>query len=337
MATIRDIANRAKVSPGAVSRILNNDPTLSVTAQTRSNVISIAKEMGYVKPPRANTSSKALFSLGLVQWFSKEDERKDYYYLQARQGIEDFCVSNSISITSVFPGDLDAPTKLSSVDGIICLGKFSRQEIENFIQICPNVVFLDMTVKEYNITSLSMDFKGAVYDVLDYLVSLGHTHIGFLGGQEYVGNNELIVDPRATAFKAYMKKHKLEYKPYICEGSFSSQSGYEMMKQLIEKDSLPTAIFAPSDAIAIGAMKAITEAGLRIPQDISIVGFNNEDTCAFMNPPLTTVNAPSYDMGQHGANLVYVSSNLSIKTPLKAKIPCELVIRESCCEPKNKE
>lgn len=334
MATIRDIASRAKVSPGAVSRILNNDPTLNVTDETRANVVNIAREMGYVKPPRANSASKAVFSLGLVQWFSKEDERKDYYYLRARQGIEDFCIKNSINIISVFPGDNEGLGRLSGIDGLICLGKFSHREVEDFIKICSNIVFLDMPVKEYNITSLSMDFKGAVYDVLDYLVSLGHTHIGYLGGQEYVGDNEPVIDPRTAAFKSYMKKYRLEYKPYLCEGSFSSQSGYEMMKQLLAKDSIPTAVFAPSDAIAIGAMKAINEAGLHIPQDISIVGFNNEDTCAFMTPPLTTVNAPSYDMGQHGANLVYVASNLSIQTPLKAKIPCELVIRESCGKPR---
>lgn len=334
MATIREIASRAQVSPGAVSRILNNDPTLSVTEETRANVVAIARELGYVKQPRANTASKATFTLGLVQWFSQEEERKDYYYLRARQGIEDFCIRNSINIVSVFPKDVDGLNRLSSVDGLICLGKFSLKEIDNFIKLCSNIVFLDMPVREYNITSLSMDFKGAVYDVLDYLVALGHSRIGFLSGQEYVGDNELIMDPRTTAFKSYMKKHKLEYKPYMRQGSFSSQSGYEMMKQLLACETLPTAVFAPSDAIAIGAMKAITEAGLRIPQDISIVGFNNEETCAYMNPPLTSVNAPSYDMGQHGANLVYVASNLSIRTPLKAKIPCELIIRDSCDVPR---
>ena len=77
-------------------------------------------------------------------------------------------------------------------------------------------------------------------------------------------------------------------------------------------------------------MRAIREQGLQIPQDISIIGFNDEETCSYMSPPLTTIHAPAYDMGQHGANLVYVASNLSIHTPLKVKIPCELVIRESC-------
>ena len=104
-----------------------------------------------------------------------------------------------------------------------------------------------------------------------------------------------------------------------------------MMMDLFHTGTIPTAVFAANDAIALGAMKAIKEQGYAIPQDISIVGFNDEDASTFITPALTTIHAPSYDMGQHGANLVYVASNLSIKTPLHAKIPCPLIIRESCC------
>ena len=121
---------------------------------------------------------------------------------------------------------------------------------------------------------------------------------------------------------------------YVREGSFTAKSGYDMMMDLLDSSNLPTAVFAANDAIALGAMKAIKERGYKIPQDISIVGFNDEESSTFITPPLTTIHAPSYDMGQHGANLVYVASNLSIKTPLKAKIPCPLVIRESCARVK---
>ena len=100
--------------------------------------------------------------------------------------------------------------------------------------------------------------------------------------------------------------------------------------ELFNENNIPTAVFAANDVIALGAMKAIRENNFKIPNDISVIGFNDEETSAYIEPPLTTIHAPAYDMGQHGANLVYVASNLSIKTPLKAKIPCELVVRESC-------
>ena len=105
-----------------------------------------------------------------------------------------------------------------------------------------------------------------------------------------------------------------------------------MMKKILSMKNHPTAVFAASDAIAIGAMRAISEAGLSIPKDISLIGFNDVDACKYTTPALTSIHAPAYDMGAHGANLVYVSSNLQIHTPLKVKIPCELIKRESCGE-----
>ena len=331
MTTIRDIAKAAGVSAGAVSRILNNDPTLSVAKETRSNVISIAGEMNYTKVSHAKSFFASGFTMGLVQWFSAEDARKDYYYLRARQGIEDFCVRNTINMVTVFHADTDISSKLAGIGGLICLGKFSDNEVSSFIDICPNTVFLDMSVENYNITSLSMDFKGAVETALNYLTSLGHKDIALLGGKEYV-EDKPIIDPRTRYFKLYMETHP-ELKSSIYEGGFNSESGYDMMKQLLSKKSHPTAVFASSDAIALGAMKAALDEGLSIPEDISIIGFNNEDAGAYFTPSLTTINAPAYDMGQHGANLVFVASNLSIHTPLKALIPCNLVIRHSCAKP----
>ena len=336
MATIRDIAKAAGISPGAVSRILNNDATLHVSAQTRNKVLETAKKLNYTKKARTNTPSiKSSFTMGIVLWFYAEEELKDNYYLKARQGVEDFCLKNSINILRVFPEDSVSFSKLHEVDGLICIGKFIRKEIKNFIDICSNIVFLDMAVDEFNITSLSMDFEHAVYTALEYLTGLGHKKIAFLGGKEYVGNHELIIDARTTAFKKYMKHRKTDYSSLIKEGSFTYQSGYDMMCELIHEKNIPTAVFAANDVIALGAMKAIQENGYRIPEDISVIGFNDEETSAYITPPLTTIHAPAYDMGQHGANLVYVASNLSIKTPLKAKIPCELILRKSCCKAKD--
>ena len=330
MATIRDIAKEAGVSAGAVSRILNNDATLNVSPKTRQTVFEIAKRLNYTKPSKKTKTEKSSFTMGIVQWFTAEEELNDNYYLLARQGIEDFCIKNAISIIRVFRGESDAYARLEDVDGLVCIGKFAKKEIQEFINICHNVVFLDMPVEEYQITSLSMDFEQAVYCALDYLTELGHSDIGFLGGIEYVGNHEPIKDARAIAFKKYMKHRHMDYKSYFKEDSFTAQSGYEMMCELLDSGNTPTAIFAASDAIAFGAMRAISEHHLRIPENISIIGFNDEETCSYMNPPLTTIHAPAYDMGQHGANLVYVASNLSIHTPLKAKIPCKLIVRNSC-------
>ena len=336
MATIREIAKEAGVSAGAVSRILNQDPTLNVSSETRERVLKIATRVGYTKPVRSYQSKKSAFTMGIVQWFSADEELTDTYYLSARTGVEDFCDKNNIAITRVFPSDDDPAEILKHVDGLVCIGKFSDKEIRNFIRICPNIVFLDRPVDKYKITSVTMDFDQSVRDALHYLESLGHKKIAYLGGQEYVGNHEPILDLRKRQYQHYMKRHGLDGETWLLEERFTSASGYEMMKKILSMKDRPTAVFAASDAIAIGAMRAISEAGLTIPADISIIGFNDVESCKYTTPALTSIHAPSYDMGAHGANLVYVSSNLQIHTPLKVKIPCELIIRESCAAPSKK-
>ena len=330
MTTIKDIARWANVSPATVSRILNDDPTLKVLPETKERVLRAAKELHYTKKKSARL--KKSFQLGLVLWFSAEDEMKDSYYLSARKGIEDFCISQSIELVRVFRNDSNYLDMLRGCDGIICLGKFAQEEVKSFIEICSNIVFLDMKVEHYNITSLTMDFKQAVRDALDYLYHLGHRKIGFMGGKEYVGNHELLVDPRLEEYIAYMKEKDLPYEKYLYEGNFNTFSGYEMGKVIAGSDERPSAIFAASDALAVGALKAFKEADMEVPEDISLVGFNNTELSEYTVPALTTVNAPAYDMGQHGANLIYAASNLSIRTPLKAEIPCNLIVRESCME-----
>lgn len=332
MATIKDIAEKAGISPAAVSRILNNDTSLSVSPSTRERVIHIAKEMNYKKSKPVKHND---FKLGIVQWFSAEEEAKDSYYLLVRNGIEDFCKKNHIKIERAFKSDKDYTESIKNVNGLICIGKFSSEEIDDFYRICPNVVFLDMEIKDYNISTLTMDFKNAVYDALQYLYDLGHREIAFLGGAEYVGEykKEKVIDERNLAYVSFMKKKHLNYKEYMWEGTFDVASGYEMMTRLLSTGKHPTAVFASSDSIAFGAMKAIKDHGLSIPDDISIIGFNDIEMSAFTSPALTTIHAPAYDMGQHGANLIYVASNLSISTPIKVKIPCTLIKRDSCAAP----
>ena len=330
MATIRDIAKESGVSAGAVSRILNNDTSLNVTEDTRMRVLAIAKKLNYIKKTRANTPKKSDFTMGVIQWFTPEEELKDNYYLHMRQGVDDYCARNAIDVIHVFPDDTDATERLSTVNGLVCLGKFSERDVENYASICSNTVFLDMEITFFDTSSVSLDFEHAVKRILTYLQELGHKKIGILAGQEYVEGSKPIKDPRTAAYEAYMTYQKLRYKPYMRQGNFSALSGYEMMSDLITSGDIPTAIFANSDAIAMGAMKAIHEHQLRIPEDISIIGFNNDESSAFMNPPLTTINAPSYAMGQHGANLAYTMSTMEIKTPLRVKLPCDFIIRESC-------
>ena len=336
MATIKDIAEKAGVSPAAVSRILNGDTTLSVAPETRKRVLEVSEALGYRRKHTDGTHTKheSSYTLGVVQWFSAEDELRDSYYLTVRKGIEDYCEKNKIKIVRSYKTD-NIISSLKGVNGIICIGKFSDEDIALFRSISDRTIFLDMISKDSGITTLSMDFKGGVYDMLDYLTGLGHIRIAFLGGVEYLGSGETVRDERKEAYTSYMKKHKLSTKGLMREGSFDSRSGYMMMQELLTLKDRPTAVFAASDAIAVGAMKAVFEAGLKIPEDISVAGFNDDEMSSYTTPSLTTVYAPAYDMGQYGANLIIAAGNLSISTPVRVKLPCRPVIRNSCAECKS--
>ncbi len=330
MVTIKDIANECGVSPASVSRILNNDKSLQVTEATRKKVIETAGRLGYVK--KTGSKNKASFRLGILQWFSAQQELEDEYYLRIRRGVEDFCVKNAIQIIRAYRTDKDFKETLKDCNGLVCVGKFAHEDAEDLIKFNSNIVFLDMKSDHPEVTTITVDLYTAAKEALTYLRGLGHEKIAYLGGIEYASGSEIVSDDRKLAYQIYMQKNKLSTSGLVKEDEFTSASGYKMMKELLKGKTIPTAVFAASDAIAIGAMKAIKEEGLRIPEDISVISINDNEMSEFTEPPLTTMRAPSYDMGQHGANIVYVAGNLDIKTPLKVMIPCTMIVRGSCAE-----
>ena len=195
MATIRQIAQMAGVSPATVSRILNNDSTLSVTEETRIRVFAVAEELHYTKK---TGTDKAAFRIGILQWFSAEEEQRDDYYLRARQGIEDYCIRNSISIVRAYRSDANYREVISALDGLICIGKFSVKETRELLTICKNVIFIDMSVDSKEVSTLTIDFKAAAREALQYLKGLGHRRIAYIGGREFASGTDAIARRKTT-------------------------------------------------------------------------------------------------------------------------------------------
>lgn len=328
MATIKDIAVTAGVSSATVSRILNNDNTLNVSPETRQKVLDTAHTLNYKKKSRA--SAKSVYTLGILQWFSPQQELEDNYYLLIRQGIEDFCMQNCIHVVRTYKADVNYMDTLKSVDALVCVGKFSAEEIKRFREITSSIIFLDMPIDDITVSTITLDFEHAVKTCMDYLTSLGHRKIGFLGGKEYLADHQLFPDMRKTLFMEYCRKHHIICEPYIAEEEFTVESGYLMMNQLLKSDDLPTAIVASSDPIAIGALRALNDRGIRVPDDISVMGFDDTSLSSFTTPPLTTIHAPAYDMGSFGANIVFNILKLQPATAMKIQLPCQLMERQSC-------
>ena len=244
MATIKDIAASAGVSSATVSRILNNDSTLNVSPETRQKVLDTAHSLNYKKKSRA--SSKSAYTLGIVQWFSPQQELEDNYYLLIRQGIEDFCMQNCIHVVRTYKADINYMDALKSVDALICVGKFSKEEVKQFRELSSSIIFLDMPVADSSVSTITLDFEHAMAMGMDYLTSLGHKRICFLGGKEYLADNSLFPDMRKILFMQYCEEHGLEYKPFMLEEVFSIESGYRMMNTILQMPVLPTAVITGS-------------------------------------------------------------------------------------------
>lgn len=336
MATLKDIAEKAGVSTAAVSRILNRDETLSVTEETRQRVIRVAQELNYNKKKFTENITK---TIGIFQWISLLDETEDPYYQDIRNGIEQYCANHSIEVIRVFESDRNYEETLKNVSALICIGKYTKEQCLSFQSLCDNILFMDMHLPKIHCSTITLDFGQAVYDAMDYLTSLGHKKIAYLGGKEKLQDNSIYYEERREAFIRYCKQRRLDWKPYLMEEKFSVESGYQMTRALIQKArqegcSMPTAIFAASDPIAIGAMHALIKHEYRIPEDISIIGFDDIRTAAFLNPPLTTVHAPSFQMGEYAAHYISQITNCQKEgcpaLPVHITVPCELVIRDSC-------
>jgi LacI family transcriptional regulator len=332
MVTIKEIAKLAGVSIATVSRVLNQDASLNVADETRRKIQEIAVELGYktVKQRTRNIFNK--IKIGVIHWYSQNEELGDPYYLLIAMGIEKECFSKQIEMVTIFKnGDRYITSDLNDLDGVIAIGKFSKQHVKEFSAYSNNIVFVDFSPNEKQYDSIVVDFRKALNEVLEYLSGKGHNRIGYVGGVEYVGEHkELIEDERLTTYKEFMKKHNAYDPKLVYLGKFTSEDGHNLMKEAIEVGNMPTAYFIASDSMAIGAVQALHEANIHIPNDISIISFNDIPTSKYLAPSLSTVKVYTEFMGATAVQLLLERINDGREIPKKVIIPSELIIRESC-------
>lgn len=328
MATIKDIAIRAKVSSTLVSRVLNYDETLVVPDSTRKKIFEIAQELEYVNT--RSKKSKKEYVIAIVRGYSEKEELEDTYYLSIRLSIEKFLNEENAEVFVL--GKNESEDRLKGIDGIIGIGVFSAKEIEKLAAFNDNIVFADANAGESR-DSVLFNMKEAVWKVLDYLRELGHERIGFIGGMDAPNSentNQTHVDSRITYFKEYMTENGFFKEEYVRIGEFNPSSGHRLMKELMELEDRPTAIFAANDAIAIGAYHGVYEKGLRIPEDVSIIGFNDISTAKYIVPPLTTVRIHTDFLGETAAQMLMERIKGGRELSKVVITPTKLMIRASC-------
>ena len=332
MTTIKDIAKRAKVSIATVSRVLNYDPSISVSEQTRKKIFEVAQELNYkTLKERAGQTAKSGFRLGLLNWYTDQEELLDPYYLAIRLGIERECYARQIELVKLFVTEqgngIDSQVNL---DGIIAIGRYQKEDLDFLSHYSKHIVFVDSSPDEQLYDSVVIDLKLAVFDLLNYLVALGHEKIAYIGGRN-VRNHKQIVDVRELAFVEYLTAlHLFDEKLVFTSQNLYAEDGYQLMKSIIEQQLLPTACFVENDSMAIGVLRALHEAHIKVPEQISIVGFNDVAITEFLQPPLTTVHVYMEEMGETAVELMFDRLTNRRVLPRKVVLPTKLVERHSC-------
>ncbi|MFV0557521.1 MAG: LacI family DNA-binding transcriptional regulator [Enterococcus sp.] len=324
MATIKDIAQKAGVSPATVSRVLNYDEGLSVGQETKRKIFATAEALNYTKYKKKNQNEQQVFRL--VQWVEAE-ELADLYYLAIRLGIEKKAEELNIRLVKEPLGQF---SNLQS-DGVIAIGKFDTEQLTTLKSLEQPIVLVDSDGVKDGIDSIVVDFNQAVNQAINHLLDQKMQQIGIISGIEFTKESkQAIIDPRLKAFQKILTKHNLYQESLQTSQEFSVEGGYQGMKQLIaNNETLPQAIFASSDALAIGAMRALQEAQIAIPEEVSVIGFNDVSVAKYVTPALSTVFVPTEWMGELAVENLLTLTKEVPPVAKKITVGTKLILRAS--------
>ncbi len=333
--TMKDVARIAGVSIQTVSAIINHKP--GITQPTRDRVLAAIEQLGYHPYSVARSlRTRQTHSIALVV-----SDIANPFYATIASAIEEFAhnagysvmlhnTHNDISretayIQTISQRWIDGAIIVSTRNEVVGLDVLSSARIP--------VVAINHTPGTYDGPSVTTNNICAGRIAAEHLVGLGHHHISHIGGpiRLYLSHE------REMGFFEVLRENGLQ--PIICPnnaGEWDCESGYRSMSQLLECSQIrPTAVFAANDRMAIGAIRAIDQAGLRVPQDISVIGMDDIEYSAYISPPLTTVGQPIVKMALTAVDLLI--KLLSGENPEKTRIVLnpELIVRGSTCRPPN--
>ena len=329
MATLKDIASLANVSIATVSRVLNQVTSLSVTEETRHRILTVADELGYTRHQKSGNFKKEKQQIVIIQWKSEEGELDDLYYYNIRLGIEKRAQDFDYGILRYFN---DIPFRLGEeVIGVLCIGKFSRVQIVELERLDKPLVFVDSNTLNQGHPCVATEFENAVQTALSYLRKQGCQTIGLLSGEEKTTDLlESIPDPRRRAYRNYCIERNMYHPELILTSSFTAQSGYDLISSQLQSGSpLPDAYFVSSDSLAIGALRAFQEAGIKVPDDIQLISFNDTSLAKQVFPPLSTITVFTEEMGRTAMDVLNKQVLSPREIPTLTMLGTKLTIRES--------
>jgi len=333
LVTIKDVAREAGVNISTVSRALNNG--YGVNDQTREHVMAVAARLNY----SPNRIARGLVtgrshSLGLII-----SDIRNPFFAEVARGAEDAARTGNCDLV-LCNSDLDADKQMQYVqsllakriDGIMMnsVAVLSREQQAQLAGSGVPIVLLNRPASNHTFSTVCADNEAGGALAARYLLGLGHRKIAHLTGPRQHGN----LSDRTRGFVRTLQAAETPVQPIVLRGKYNFDGGTKLTKQLLDEHPDVTAIFAANDVMAFGVVQAVLDRGLRIPEDLSLIGFDNIEFSVIVHPPLTTVHQPNYEMGYAAVDiLLRLARDKGKQIPEHRRLGVELIERQSCKQP----
>ena len=330
--TIYDLAKKLNISIATVSRALKDDPVVS--KKTKKRIADLAEEMGYRSNHFArNLRNQRTNTIGVIV-----PRLNSYFMSTVIAGIESVANNEGYNlIISQSSESFDKETASAKtmfnnrVDGLLVSLAYDTEDLNHFDPFFKRnipLIFFDRVVDDKNCTNILIDNRKAAYEATTHLIKQGCKRIVHITATP---KRNVYVD-RLQGYKHALQDNGLKFKEeYLIISNLSQESGVAAANEILEMDPLPDGVFVANDNCAVGCMLAIKQAGIKIPDDIAFVGFNNDPVSKVIEPNLTTINYPGYEMGEVAArNMInHLNGKATIHSTNTIILRSELVIRDS--------
>lgn len=337
MSSLREIAEQAGVSVATVSRVINDVDRQKVSEDTRQRVLEIARSLRFRPNPQAVSlvTRRPPGTLGLVIPYGSH-VFESFYFTEIIRGAVDAANAREMNITLFVPRHdaedeemRDVLLGRNSVAGLLLIGtRINDPAIRHCRDGHIPVVVVNNSALDGDVSAVDCDNVSGARDAVRHLIRLGHRRIGFIAGPETSSN----AHDRLEGYRRGLAEAGIGFDPVlVVSGGFEEAGGRRAMRELLQLNPRPTALFAANDVMALGAMKAVKRAGLRVPEDVALVGFDDVPLAQHVEPALTTVHQPIYQVGRRAAEtlLSHISEGEDAR-PVRHVVRTRLVVRESC-------
>jgi LacI family transcriptional regulator len=331
MPTIKDVAKAAGVSIKTVSRVINDNS--EVADETRHHVQQVIKELGYQPSVVARSLVRGKSNtIGVVIPLSARYIFSHLFFSEVLRGIAEVLADHSLDLLVHLGQDNTPYVELylqRRVDGLIMMSiPVDDLNLEGLLESAAPCVFTCRILDEHNSTNwVDVDFLGGIAQSVEHLLDLGHERIGLLAGR----SNLVSVHLRVEGYRQALDKRQISVLDgLVLYDEFSFAAGQRLVNKLMGQDEPPTGIICGDDMMALGAIQGLRDMGYTVPEDVSVIGFDDIVLAKFSTPTLTTVRQDAYNKGHVAAKtLVSLMSTSPCPEPTQIILPTELVIRDS--------